>query len=145
MRIPRIPLPARNFQTFGAVRPLATHWRKATCAEADCEPYRDGWWTIVPADSPQLKIVFEAINGADGFRRNGVEKPSEDPGMRSFWFEPGTPCFKASEHKVPLERPEVFYRRDGDLVRNAGGLYRFDRHDQWQEEWNDRTDRLRQL
>ena len=148
MRIPQMPaLGARYFQTFTAARPKQTHWRKATCEEIECEQYLNGWWTIVPVGSDQERAVFEACSGADGFRRHAIERPDEadGPGLRAFWFPAGNPCFLASQHQVPLERPEIFYVRDGDLRRSLGRVRRFDRADQWQEEWNDRMDKLTRL
>ena len=40
-------LPVADMKTYGIRAPLATHWRKASCVEVECEGHRTGWLTVI--------------------------------------------------------------------------------------------------
>jgi hypothetical protein len=100
-------LPASAYKTYSIVAPLSTHHRPATCAEVDCPPYLNGWRVRVETLTPEdLHLVKNA-------GRKWVERRVAE-GETWLVFEAGQPCFKASEHRTRLDRPELFIVRDGD-------------------------------
>ena len=83
--------------------PIPSHWRAATCAELECEPWRNGWKTIVSAGS----IQEDYIKHHSGRRFEIVR--SLDSATVSFYFPPGQVCFGGHEgHVVKLERDPLF-------------------------------------
>ncbi len=42
-------------------------------------------------------------------------------GRTEFLFEPGQRCFKSHEHRIRIERPEIYVVRDGDARGNPRG------------------------
>lgn len=125
---PRLPITA--VQSFGIHMPKATHWRKATCAEVECKWYLEGWVTVVPAGSDQALIVRHS-------GRRFREIPQEG-GMTAFVFEAGQRCFRADDHHMKLDRPEIYVVRDGDWRGNPTGRRRIHaRPLDWVDEFSD--------
>lgn len=135
--------PVWAYKTYLLKAPLTTHWRKATCAEVECEAFRKGWTSRVPGDSPQAQYI-RAMSG-----RTFTEHPAVDydtaigqdvplVGLTDFKFDPGQQAFASEEHahKIPLERDPLFIVRDGDHRGNPTGFRR--RHtsaDHWVEDF----------
>jgi hypothetical protein len=111
--------PAAAYKTYGIKAPLATHWRRASCAEVGCPAYLNGWVTIVPVQSPQAQYIRAGRSG-----RHYSEATGSEQGMTEFRFQPGQPCFRASEHRVPLEREPIYTVRPGDWRGSAPGASR---------------------
>jgi hypothetical protein len=135
----RPALAVSHMKTYGFASPLATHWRRATCAEVECGGYTHGWKTIVPADSEQAQYI-RAMSG-----RHFTEKQGDAPGLAEFTFSPGQMCFRAADHRMPLERPPLFVVRDGDWRGNPTGNSR--RHvsaDDWVDDFRTHQDRIAQ-
>lgn len=129
-------LPVTAVKTYQAVLPLATHWRKATCAEVDCGYYLGGWQTIVPAGSE-----LEALVRGSGRRFTEERQPG---GLIEFSFGPGQACFKAATHRVPSGRPERLFVRDGDWRGNPTGQRReHTRADDWIDDMAGTLDRVK--
>lgn len=105
-----------HYKTYEIAVPRATHWRSATCAEVDCRPYQYGWVTRVLPGSQD-----EAAVRASG--RSFTAEQAEG-GFLQFVFPPGQPCFRASVHQLPLERPPLYVVRDGDWRGNPTGQVR---------------------
>lgn len=99
-------LPVTAMQTMQVAQPLATHWRKATCAEVDCPHHVHGWATTVLVGSGDEALV----------RRSGRRfvVTDADPGFVRFVFEPGQACFRAGQHQVPVGREPLYVARSGD-------------------------------
>jgi hypothetical protein len=102
------------YKTYQIVAPRSTHYRPATCREVECDGYRNGFRTIVPADSLQAQYI-RAKSG-----RAFVEQPG-GPGLAEFSFAPGQQCFRASEHRIALDREPFYVVRDGDYRGNPFG------------------------
>lgn len=103
-------MPASAYTTYAILAPLATHFRAATCEEVDCPNWRYGWKTILPSDSDLIAVL-------KGSGRAYTETKAPG-GLVEFTFKPGQSCFKASQHRVRIERPELFVRRPGDFRGN---------------------------
>lgn len=100
--------------TYTAAAPLATHFRAATCAEAGCAQYTHGWRVRVEGLTPEdLHLATHC-----GRRHRRVE---EGPGVTWLVFDAGQPCFRASEHRIRLDRPERFAVTGGDWRGNPRG------------------------
>lgn len=132
MRIPPA-MPAAAYQTYSVHVPLRTHWRPATCAEVDCEAHQRGWATTVIPDSAD-----EAAIKSSGRRWTPVERTPE--GLHRYVFPAGQECFAAARHRVRLDRPEIYVRRDGDWRGNPLGTepYVHTRADLWVEDFGER-------
>lgn len=119
--------------------PLATHWRPATCAEIGCIPYHTGWRirmdTLPAGDQHAVKTsgrhYSETIVDEDPDTGEKYNPPAV-----WFVFEAGQPCFKASAHRLPVGRPELY------LVGDRGSVHRYDRDDQWTDDCAEETTRI---
>ena len=136
-RVDSLRLPASAYKTYGISAPLSTHWRPAKCAEVECEAYRLGWRTIVPADGPAADYMRH-----DKSRRHVETRPG--PGMACFTFEPGQQGFApAHDHRKRIERQERFLLRGGDWRGCPDGMRReFKRPDEWVDSFADHQSRL---
>lgn len=119
-----------SYKTYSIVAPLATHFRPATCEEIGCEHYTKGWQVRVEGLSPQM------LHAA---RTSGRKYAELTAAAGETWlvFEAGQPCFKRTEHRVPVGRPELFIVRDGDRRGNPRGT-RARQHlrpELWQEDF----------
>lgn len=103
-------LPEHAKKTYSIIAPRATHFRKATCAEVECEGREHGW--ISPIDETTELGQRQAYYIRKLSGRKFTEERS-DEGLTLFTFEPGQDCF--TPHEVPIGRPELFVVRDGDL------------------------------
>ena len=92
-------------QHFKAVRPLATHWREATCEEVGCPHYFGGWQTIVPTESPQAQYIREMSERRFEEQRKGD--------LSRFVFPAGQECFQ--EHRIQIERDPIFIHEVRDV------------------------------
>lgn len=104
-------LPTAAMKTYSVRAPLGSHWRKATCAEVDCESYLHGWMTTVPSDSAQAHYIRKESG------RRFIET-TLDGGRVIFTFEPGQRCFGSDEHTVHLDREAFYVVREGDWRGN---------------------------
>jgi len=130
-------LPAAGMQTYAAVLPLATHWRRASCGEVDCQTQAGGWVTRVDeaTDLGQRQAHYIRAEAGRAFTEQ------REAGLTVFTFPAGQECFTA--HQVPLERPPLLVVRGGDWRATLGPARRFDRADQWVEDFQTSLDATR--
>lgn len=127
-------MPVQAYKTYELSAPLASHWRKATCAEVDCPHWTHGWATTVVTGSDDEALIrrarrrFTAEHQADGFTR--------------FMFEPGQPCFAASRHQLPLEREPLYVVRGGDWRANTGRVRTHTSGESWVDDFATHQDQL---
>lgn len=130
--------PPQAYKTYQIVSPLSTHWRTGTCDEAGCLAYRHGWQTNVDESTDLGQRQAHYIRKVSG--RRFTERRTE-LGLTAFTFEAGQRCFR--EHKVPLDRPELYVVRGGDWRGNPRGEVR--KHsspDAWVNDFGETLDRL---
>ena len=110
IRLNRIPplMPTGNYKTFALRQPLATHFRKATCQEIECEAYMNGWNFRREGMDPRLYYV--ATHSHRSWREVVLA-----PGESYLVFEPGQPCFDADNHRIAIDRPAFFFAGRGDF------------------------------
>lgn len=106
----RLPPKMRTeqYKTYQIASPISTHYVKATCAEIDCEAYTNGW-TFREADlDPQLLHIVTTAG------KRYHRKQLTEGGEWYLVFEPGQPCFGASNHVRKTDRPELYLVGRGD-------------------------------
>lgn len=127
-----------NYRTFQIAVPLKTHWRPATCAEVSCPQYLNGWRVRLDQLSPPMQHAA---------RTSGRKFLELDVSEDEHWlvFEAGQPCFRASEHRIKLDKQEIYIARDGDYRGNpTGRVRRHTRPEFWTEEFNENQGRIEQ-
>ena len=134
-----------KMQTYRIARPVATHTRPATCEEVGCEEFLKGWTTRLPVGSPQVDLLIKAARGEiDGLKRPFRELTGRgyltNAGEREFLFEPGSPCFKATTHRIGIDRPEIYLVRGGDWRANTGLIRRHTKPEYWVEDMQETLD-----
>jgi len=139
MRIEPV-LPVTAMRTYAVARPLATHWRPATCGEMDCPAHLHGWLTKVD-EASELGMRQAHYIRKDSGRRFSEHRA--DDGLTVFSFEAGQRCFASDQHKLPIDRPEVYTVRDGDWRGNPTGRARRHAHaDDWVEDFGEHQQRV---
>jgi len=158
-RIPP-PLPVTAYRTFQIARPVATHFRKATCEEVNCDAWRKGWVShfnvLTDLGREQANYVrrssgrkFVEMSYAE-YRQTYVTRAKYSGGRadtdRSFVFAAGQTCFAADTHRTPLEREGIYIARDGDYRGNPTGTRRVHvRPADWVDEFAEHQDWLKTL
>lgn len=124
-------LPVQAYQTYELAAPLRTHWRKATCEEAGCGAYLNGWRTTVDetTDLGQGQAAYIRTHSGRAFT-----EARDETGRTVFEFAAGQRCFNSDQHRVPLEREPVYSVRQGDWRANLGDR-RILRADQWVDDF----------
>lgn len=133
-RIEPVGLPGA-YQTYAVKSPLTTHYVPATCEEVRCEDYLNGWMVKLPGLSPQL--IHAAKNAGRHYREIEIEH-----GVMALVFEAGQPCFRASTHRKPNGRPEIFIKRKGDFRTPRSPVTRFKRAEDWRDDFGEHQERL---
>ncbi len=119
-------------RNYHILRPVPTHFRVATCKDVNCDAYTNGWRTRLPATAHEMLTLA---------RRSGrkfVELDTGD-GYIEFLFEAGQPCFRASMHRAPLERPAIHVVRDGVSSPRKVSMQN------WHDDLGEHLDRIRSL
>lgn len=137
---PEPVLPVTKMVTHAILAPIATHWRKATCAEVGCLHHHHGW-ALKTAGLTEQAIAAAKASG----RRYRAEQ--DEHGAEILVFEAGQPCFKASEHRVRIDRPELFIQRPGDWRGNPDAGSKpliFSGADAWRDSLGTTLDRCKE-
>ena len=136
-------LPASAYRTFQIISPLSTHWRPATCEEADCQSFLNGWKSAIDESTELGQKQAYYIRKQCG--RKFAESREEQPGLTVFTFEAGQRCFSSGQHKVPLGRPEHYLVKGGDWRGDPSGLgtRKHSKPEHWVDEMQEGFDKLR--
>lgn len=108
-------MPAQSYKTYGMSMPLQSHWRRATCDEVLCEPYRNGFASTFDLSTDLGQRQF-AFCKADKDRSYTLQRVSQT--VVKLVYKPGTPCFNRQSHRVQMGRPPVLYVAEGDFRGN---------------------------
>lgn len=103
-RFDRLRLEPDRYRTFQIAAPRATHWRRASCEEVECERYATGWIVDIEALTEQQRQ--HVLASRYQFRETDWD------GKRVWHFAAGQPCFEG--HQVPVGRPALYLVRNGD-------------------------------
>ena len=143
-------LSVQAMQTYAVHAPAATHFRRATCAEVECERWREGWLSLFDeaTDLGRRQAAYVRYQSGRHFQEMASEdaalalKRAEIPGkLRAFIFPSGQECFEA--HKVRVDRPEIFSVRGGDWRGATSARRIFQRPGDFIESSQETFDRLR--
>lgn len=142
-RIFRVPpaLPAAAMKTYSITAPHSTHFRPATCTEVNCPQQLLGWETVIDeatdlgaAQAGYIRRECAADGAAPaavGVRRYTETRSPE--GLTVFTFPAGQRCF--AQHQTRLDKPEIYTVRGGDWRQYMGDLHRYQRADQWVDDF----------
>lgn len=127
------------YKTYAIRSPLATHTRPATCREVECGNHLRGWVTRVDVSTDlgqqQAKYIRDHAGRAYTIDRSGSGS------VIAFTFAAGQECF--AQHRVSLDRPEIFVVRDGDWRGNpTGNKRRHARPEHWVEDFSEHQHKL---
>lgn len=130
-------LPAAQMKTYAIDAPRATHWRAATCDEAGCLAYRNGW-RLKQQDLTDADLATVKASG----RRYRTLHQSEH--TTYLIFEAGQPCFRAATHRVRLDRPELFVVSGGDWRGDPlhVGTFEHTTPDSWVDDFATHQDKI---
>lgn len=133
-------LPERAMQTFQVTAPISTHTRAATCEEVECAQYRRGWRMKIDLDTELGQKQAYYIKHAAGraYKKIGVVGS-----LVELEFAANQPCFQ--EHRVRIERPEIYRVKGGDYRGNPlKTLTRVHKKPEfWVEEFAEHQDKLK--
>jgi hypothetical protein len=128
-----------DHRTYTITAPVSTHFRDPSpaeigsgraCENAGCEPYARGWrlrWDVLTEQ--------QRHDATHSGRQYTVQAVSEHENW--LVFPAGQPCFRASQHRVRLDRPEMFRVRDGVAVPRLHS-----RPDDWMDDLRNHTERV---
>lgn len=122
------------YKTYQILAPTKTHWRKATCAEVECQNHVNGWKIRVEILTPDL--VHAAKNSGRRYTELSVA-----PGETYLVFEAGQSCFQERNHRIRLEREEIFRVRHGDWRKTYSAHTHANPWD-WQDDFALHQDKL---
>lgn len=131
------PHPLQAMQTYQIASPLATHFRKGTCEEADCQAYQHGFRFRVD-ETTDLGQGQAHYFRKDAGRRFTEER--DDAGLTVFTFKPGQQCFQ--DHQVPIDRPAAFLVRAGDITHRGNVLRHHTSGESFMDDLHTTTDRI---
>lgn len=135
---PAVPVPGRRPHPGGVQTwQVQTWWRQATCAEANCEQWRNGWSTVVDTSTPLGRDQADYIRTQSGRRYREAKTPA---GWTQFDFPAGQRCFASDKHRVQAERQPLHIVRAGSTVQPVGRPRVYERPDQWADDFHARTE-----
>lgn len=124
----------QGHRIYSAKTPLRSHYRRAACAEVECEPYKLGWASTFDISTELGQEQTQYVVHESG-RHFTIEKLSET--MVRFHFPPGQECF-GEEHWVSLDRDPFLLVREGGYFKrehNTG--------EEWVDDFATHLDKLR--
>ncbi len=135
-------LPVQAMQTYRISRPTATHTRPATCEEVDCPDFVKGYVVRLPRGDGRIALLRDAAAGRiDGLKRSMREVTGVDSAEQEFLMN--GPCLKATQHRAPVDRPEIYLVRGGDWRANTGLIRKHTRPEHWVEDMQETFDATR--
>jgi hypothetical protein len=133
--------PVNAYKTYEIARPMATHWRKATCAEVECSAHVNGWQTFVDESTDQGQAQAYYIRRESG---RGFTETFNEHGITEFTFGAGQTCFSSGDdgHRLPLDREAFFMVQRGDWRKRIGDRFTHGSPDSWVNDFGEHQDQL---
>lgn len=114
----RRPVGAEHYQTFQVVAPKQTHTKLVRCGEdVDCAAYRNGWKMQIDLATDLGEQQARYIKHQSGRSYKVIRQVD---GIVDLEFAANQPCF--AEHRVPIDRPEIYRVKGGDARGNPRGI-----------------------
>jgi hypothetical protein len=130
-----------DYKTYTLSAPLTTHYRVATCAEVDCEHWREGWCSAIDTSTELgIRQADYIVNDSGRSYTQVVDKAG---GRVLFTFPAGQRCFR--QHHVPLERDPVLSVRGGDWRASTGERFVHAKPEHWVEDFALHQDKIARL
>jgi hypothetical protein len=133
-------LPVGAMQSYEIHVPLETHWRRGTCREVDCAHYLAGWETVLDEGDGDEMTAHRA-NYIRKRAGRSFREYRDNAGLTHFAFEPGQECFRSHQHRVRIDRPEIYDVVQGDWRARLSEPRVLPPHG-WIEHWNENTYQL---
>ena len=134
-------LAAQNYQTFQVTSPLSTHTKVVQCGEdVDCSQYKRGWRMKIDlgTDLGQKQAYYIKHSSGRSYKVIG-----QQDGLVELEFAANQPCF--NEHRVPLDRPEIYRVKGGDFrgnpLRTPTRVHK--KPEYWVEEFAEHQDKIK--
>ncbi len=128
--------PVQAYKTYAVHSPITSHFRDATCQEIECGEYASGWITMIDVATKLGRNQANYIRLHSGRAFTVTEVGT----LVTFTFPPGQKCF--AQHKIPLDRPEIYTVRGGDW-RATTSPARIMRTDDWVDDFANHQDKLK--
>lgn len=129
-----------NMQTFQVEAPISTHTRKASCEEVECAQYLRGWKMTIDLNTDLGQRQGRYIKHSSG---RSYKTVSQHDGLVELEFSANQPCFR--EHRVRLERPEIYRVKGGDWrgnpLRSPVRVHK--KAEWWLEEFKENQERVK--
>lgn len=141
MRIPARLTPG-EMKTYQILAPQNTHFRSATCEEVQCWGYLKGWQTVVDERTELGMGQAYYIRKQSG---RSFKEFKDENGLTVFRFKKGQNCFGSGDHRIRIDRPEIYVVKDGDWRGNPRGTDPFfHRHpDDFVDDFANHQDKLK--
>lgn len=119
-----------------AFAPHRAYWREASCEEAGCPHFLNGWQMELNLDPLQSADELKAMQDRLAYIANHSERSyteAWDGSTVRLYFTPGQRCFKSSQspHTIPVERDPQFL-----IARSGRGQRQVD-YDEFFDEFNE--------
>lgn len=116
-----VQAPVEHMKSYQLAQPFETHYRVATCREAECRAYREGMSVTFDLTNPEQVALANWMRNRSGLRFTYVQTGTQV----QFLVPAGQdgPCLRARlrPHYVPLERDPFMVIRAGDFRGNPTG------------------------
>lgn len=139
-----VQTPVQHMKSYQLLQPFETHYRVATCREAECRSFREGMSVTFDLTSPEHVALANWMRNRSGLRFSYVQTGTSV----QFLVPAGQngPCLRARlrPHRVPLERDPFMIIRGGDFRGNPSSYrHEEDSPDFFVEQWAEDLDRLK--
>src|ERR1700677_1307353 len=104
-----------HYKSYSIRAPLSTHWKRATCAEYECDGYMFGWTTTLDITTERGRELAHFILH-DKSRSCTHERIG--PNLVAFHYQPGQTCFKNDDHRVAIGRAPIALVQEVDWRGN---------------------------
>jgi hypothetical protein len=139
----RRPVGPEAYQTFQVTSPAATHTKVVECGvDVDCAAYRNGWRMQIDLTT---ELGYRQAYYIKHHSGRSYKVVRQGDGIVDLEFAANQPCF--SEHRVKLDRPEIYRVKGGDARGNPQGvLTRVHKKPEfWVEEFAENQDRINKI
>jgi hypothetical protein len=107
-----VKAPVHTMRTYQMDQSIATHYRRATCAEVDCPARAHGWKMGFDLSDPEKAAAARWIRDHSG-RSMSAQVIGDTVTLT---FPAGQDCFE--KHRMHLEREPFYVVRGGDFRGN---------------------------
>ena len=132
---------AKRPRTLQDQKTLNTQWwRKASCAEFECDSYMKGFVTKLAVDDLRVEYIRKQMNQMRIIEHKPIREFTERMGPDGltieFHFPPGQACF-GGKHTVPVSREPLYLHQVTDSRQLISTNF-----DDWRNEWDENAFKL---